>query len=135
MKINLQIGTDLIDGELYDNPVALQVAELLPFEAAFTDFHDQEKLTRLSRPLDVSGVPRADEPRPGEIGYYAPGSSLVLYYDSPGRWPGLVRIGRFDHPLDRLRALPDGTRIRIDTAANDECGEAASGLWAEGIDD
>lgn len=113
MKITLRIGHELVAGELYDNPVADQVAELLPLEAAFDDFHDQEKLTRLSRPLDVSGVPRADEPKPGEIGYYAPGSSLVLYYASPGRWPGLVRIGRFDHPLDKLRAWPDSTRITI----------------------
>lgn len=113
MKITLRIGEDLVAGELYDNPVADQVVDLLPLEAEFDDFHDQEKLARLPRALDVSGVPRADEPRPGEIGYYAPSSSLVLYYASPGRWPGLVRIGRFDHPLDQLRALPDGTRIAI----------------------
>ena len=114
MKITLRIGDDLVAGELYDNPVADQIAALLPFEAGFDDFHDQEKLTRLPRALDVSCVPRADAPRPGEIGYYAPGASLVLYYANPGRWPGLVRVGRFDHPLDKLRALPDGTRIRID---------------------
>lgn len=113
MKIMLRIGDDLVAAELYDNPVADQVAELLPLEAAFDDFHDQEKLTRLPHALDVSDVPRSDEPRPGEIGYYASGSSLVLYYARPGRWPGLVRIGRFDLPLERLRALPDGTRIAI----------------------
>ncbi len=113
MKITLRIGDDLVTGDLYDNPVADQVAAILPFAAGFDDFHDQEKLTRLPRSLEVDGVPRADAPRPGEIGYYAPGSSLVLYYASPGRWPGLVRVGRFDHPLDKLRALPDGTRIVI----------------------
>ncbi|MBD7956435.1 hypothetical protein H9651_02155 [Microbacterium sp. Sa4CUA7] len=116
MRITLSIGDELVAGELYDNPVADQIAELMPFEAAFDDFHDQEKLTRLPRALDVSGVPRADAPKAGEIGYYAPGSSLVLYYANPGRWPGLVRIGRFDHPLDRLRALPGGTRIAIAAA-------------------
>lgn len=116
MKITLRIGDDLIAGELYDNPVADQAAELLPFEAEFDDFHDQEKLTRLPRPLTVSGVPDAEAPRPGEIGYYAPASCLVLYYASPGRWPGLVRLGRFDYPLDPLRDLPDGTRITITAA-------------------
>ena len=116
MKITLRIGDDSVSGKLYDNPVADQIAELLPFEADFDDFHEQEKLARLGRALSLRGVPRADEPRPGEIGYYAPGSSLVLYYASPGRWPGLVRVGRFDHPLDDLRALPDGTRITIAAA-------------------
>src|SRR5215212_9265356 len=116
VKITLRIGDDLVAGELYHNPVADQIAELLPFEARFNDFHDQEKLAPLGRTLSLHGVPRADEPRPGEIGYYAPGADLVLYYASPGRWPGLVRVGRFDHPLDDLRALPDGTRIAIAAA-------------------
>lgn len=113
MKITLHIGDHLVTGELFANPVADQIAALLPFEAGFDDFHDQEKLARLERPLDVTGVPSADAPRPGEIGYYAPTQSLVLYYASPGGWPGLVRVGRFDHPVDQVRALPDGTQIRI----------------------
>lgn len=116
MRVTLRIGRDLATGELYDNPVADQIAALLPFEATFDDFHDHEKLAPLGHALDLDGVPRADAPRPGDIGYYGPSGSLVLYYASPGRWPGLVRVGRFDHPLDRLRALPDGTRIRIDIA-------------------
>ncbi|MCW2958391.1 MAG: hypothetical protein JWP18_1194 [Solirubrobacterales bacterium] len=42
MKITLSIGDDLVvTGELYDNPVAEQVAELLPLEAGFDDFHDR----------------------------------------------------------------------------------------------
>ena len=116
MKITLRISDRLVAGELYDNPVADQVAELLPLEPAFDDFHGQEELTRLPRPLDVDGVPRADEPQPGEFGTTPPGSSLVLYHVSPGRWPGLVRVGRFDHPPNKLRVLPDGTRIAIAAA-------------------
>ncbi|WP_169250922.1 cyclophilin-like fold protein [Brevibacterium sp. 'Marine'] len=116
MKITLNIGDDQVSDELYDNPVADQIAELLPMEADFDDFHDHETLSRLPRPLDVSAVPRSDEPKPGEIGCYAPESSLVLYYASPGRWPGLVRIGRIDLPVEQLRALPDGTRIAFAAA-------------------
>ncbi|SIO84961.1 cyclophilin-like fold protein [Nocardiopsis sp. JB363] len=116
MKITLHIGDELVAGELYDNPVADQITALLPFEADFDDFHDQEKLAPLGRSLDLGGVPSADAPRPGEICFYASGAYLVLFYASPGRWPGLVRVGRFDFPLDKLRALPDGTRIRIASA-------------------
>ncbi|MEU6643529.1 cyclophilin-like fold protein [Saccharomonospora sp. NPDC046836] len=84
----------------------------MPFEAGFDDFGGQEKLAHLPRSLNLDGVPRADAPQPGEIGYYASGACLVLYDASPGRWPGLVRVGRFDHRLEDLRAVPDGTRIR-----------------------
>lgn len=117
MRIELTIAGTRSAGELYDNPVAAELAELLPLELDFADFNGVEKLASLGRALTVTGVPEADEPGAGEIGYYAPTRNLVLYYDSPGRWPGLVRLGRFDYAVDALRTLPDGTRIRIRPAA------------------
>jgi hypothetical protein len=113
MKIELSINNIRVDGELFDHPVARDIYEMLPLEMVFEDFNEVEKVASLGRSLSLRGVPDADAPRPGEIGYYAPSQSFVLYYDSPGRWPGLVRIGRFDYDLDALRALPDGTRIGI----------------------
>jgi hypothetical protein len=38
---------------------------------------------------------------------------LVLYYGHVGRWPGLVRMGRFTHDLRVLRDLPDGFTVEI----------------------
>jgi hypothetical protein len=116
MKIELTIEGARSKGELYDNPVARELAGMLPLELVFTDFNGVEKLASLGRALTLSGVPKADAPRAGEIGYYAPTQHLVLYYDSPGRWPGLVRLGRFDYPVDMLRALADSARIRIESA-------------------
>lgn len=52
-------------------------------------------------------------PSPREIGYYAPTQGLVLFYGSPGWWPGLVRMGGFSYGLDELRALPDGMPVHI----------------------
>lgn len=116
MKIQLTIAGATVDGELYDHPVAHQLAGMLPITLAVDDFNQVEKVARLPQPLTLDGVPDADEPAPGEIGYHAPTQSLVLYYDRPGRWPGLVRMGRFSYDLDELRALPDGTRIEIAAA-------------------
>jgi hypothetical protein len=116
MKIELTIAGVSSAGELYDNPVARELAGMLPVELLFTDFNGVEKLSRLDRALTLTGVPKADAPRAGEIGYYAPGRTLVLYYDSPGRWPDLVRLGRFDYAIDALRDLPDGTVVRIAVA-------------------
>ena len=113
MNIDLTIDGRTVSGELFDNPVAQQLGDLLPLTLAFDDFNDVEKVARLKRELALDGVPEADEPRPGEIAYYAPLQTLVLYYGSPGRWPGLVRVGRFDFDLEALGALPDGTVISI----------------------
>lgn len=116
MKIVLTIAETIIEAELYDHPVARELAGLLPLELIFNDFHQQEKVATLDRSLTLNGVPNADAPQPGEIGYYAPTQGLVLYYAGPGRWRGLVRMGRFDFDLDALRAFPDGTHIHIAAA-------------------
>ncbi|UYO97247.1 cyclophilin-like fold protein [Microbacterium sp. M28] len=113
MRIELIIDGRIAEGELFENPVARQLGELLPLTLPFDDFNDVEKVAPLRRDLVLDGVPEADAPHPGEIGYYAPMQTLVLYYASPGTWPGLVRVGRFDHDLEALRALPDGTVISI----------------------
>jgi len=113
MQIELTINDTLVTGDLYDHPVARELFDLLPLELVFNDFNQVEKVASLGRSLTLRGVPSADAPGPGEIGYYAPSQGLVLYYDSPGRWPGLVVMGRFEYDLDALRALPNGTRIRI----------------------
>ena len=113
MKIQLTIDGAPVEGELYDQPVAHQLAEILPLALDFDDFNQVEKVARLHKPLTLRGVPDADEPQPGEIGYYAPTQNLVLYYETPGRWPGLVRMGTLSYDLNSLRDLPDGSRIEI----------------------
>lgn len=117
MKIELTIGETRFSAELFDHPVARELAGLLPLTLTFKDFNRVEKVASLDRALTLRGVPDADAPEPGEIGYHAPTRGLVLYYDRPGRWPGLVRMGRFTHDLDALRNLPDGSTIEIARAA------------------
>lgn len=91
MKLELIVAGVRTGAELYTNPVAGELAKMLPLELAFSDFNGVEKVASLDRALTLSGVSRAEEPHAGEIGYYAPTRNLVLYYDTPGRWTDLVR--------------------------------------------
>lgn len=113
MKIELTVDDGPIEAELYSHPVAVELGELLPLDLVFNDFNGVEKVADLGHSLTLRGVPDADAPQPGEIGYYAPTRGLVLYYGNPGSWPGLVRLGSFNYDLDALRQLPDGTTIHI----------------------
>ena len=36
------------------------------------------------------------DPEVGDLGYYAPGNDLVLYYGDQGYYPGIVVLGRLD---------------------------------------
>jgi len=37
-----------------------------------------------------------------DIGYYAPGGNLVLYYGEVGYWNGIARIGRLEGDLSAI---------------------------------
>lgn len=76
----------------------------------FRDFGDQEKLAPLPRKLDVSGMPKGDRAPAGDISYYSPTGSLVLYYRDVGYWDGIVRLGRLDDSLTPIADLPDGSQ-------------------------
>jgi hypothetical protein len=114
MRLRLTSPDGGFDGELYANPVAADLAAQLPLQLTFSDYNGLEKIASLPGVLRVDGVPRSAEPEPGEIAYYAPSKGIVLYYGRVGRWPGIVRIGRFDLDLNALRDLPDDTVIRIE---------------------
>lgn len=113
MKIELTIAGNRVEAELYGHPVAQELAAMLPLDLIFNDFNQQEKVASLERSLTLRGVPAADAPEPGEIGYFAPTQGLALFYAKPGKWPGLVRMGRFDYELSAPRGLPDATSIHI----------------------
>lgn len=139
MNMELIIDGRAVSGELFENPVARQLGDLLPLTLSFDDYNDVEKVAQLKRELALDGVPDADEPHPGEIAYYAPLQTLVLYYGSPGAWPGLVRVGTFDYDLDALRSLGNGTLISIAQASKPATttgwtgGQNAFGDFAPGL--
>lgn len=85
MKIELTIDGSLVEAELYDHPVARELAGMLPLVLVFNDFNQVEKVAPLDRSLTLRGVLDADAPQPGEIGYYAPtrGACTLLRQSGP----------------------------------------------------
>ncbi|WP_286967704.1 MULTISPECIES: cyclophilin-like fold protein [Arsenicicoccus] len=94
--IRLTIGDTTIDGELWDNPAGRDLVARLPLTLTFSDYNAVEKTARLQSALTMNGMPAGDDPNPGEIGWYAPSSDLVLYYGDVGHWDGIARLGTFD---------------------------------------
>lgn len=114
IAITLGLGDRMIPAELDESPTALDLLELLPLSADFTDFADQEKLAPLPRRLTTRDAPAASGAGPGDIGYYAPSQHLVLYYADVARFPGIIPVGRFaTGAVDLLTALPSGTVITV----------------------
>jgi len=73
------------------------------------DHGSVEKTGPLPTPLSLAGQPDGADPDPGDLGYYAPGRDLVLYYGDQSYFPGIVILGRLeDDAAERIAAL-DGT--------------------------
>ncbi|KQQ94189.1 hypothetical protein ASF62_08605 [Leifsonia sp. Leaf325] len=94
--ITMTIDGHAITARLHDNPAANALVEQLPLTLSFDDFNAVEKITRLPVPLSMDGMPEGDDPEIGDIGFWAPGGDLVLYYGEVGFWNGIARLGTFD---------------------------------------
>jgi hypothetical protein len=107
-QIRIRVGTQSFTAQLEDNSASRDLVSLLPLDVVFHDFGGQEKLATLPRKLDVSGMPTGDRAAAGDIGYYSPNGSLVLYYQDVGYWDGIVRLGRLENQVTLIAGLPDG---------------------------
>ena len=108
------VGDQAFTAELYDNPTARDLADHLPVTLTMDDLHGTEKTGRLPFALTTDGVPRGSDPGVDEIGYYAPGQDLVLYYGDVGYFNGIIRIGRFEDSIATIRDRPDGLTVTVE---------------------
>ena len=67
-----------------------------------------EKTGLLPQPLSLDGQPDGADPDPGDLGYYAPGNDLVLYYGDQSYFPGIVVLGRLDDDAAEQISAIDG---------------------------
>ena len=112
--IRVTVGGQVFSAELYDNPTARDLAEQLPLTITVDDLHGLEKTGRLPRALTTDGVPAGSDPEINEIGYYAPGRNLVLYYGDVGYYTGIIRIGRFENSIAAIADQPDGVAVTVE---------------------
>ncbi|WP_240722466.1 cyclophilin-like fold protein [Poseidonocella sp. HB161398] len=111
-RITVTVGDTVLDARLEDSPPARDFASMLPLDLVLEDYHGTEKVADLGRQLDNRGAPRAYAPKAGDITQYRPWSNLAIFYRDFSSSAGLLKLGRFDGPIDAL--LGDGPlRVRI----------------------
>ena len=102
--VRIVIGATVITAQLWDNAPARALIDRLPLTLDFTDLNAVEKIARVDPALPMTGMPDGDDPEPGDIGWYAPSSDVVLYYGDVGYWPGIARIGHIIDGIDTIAA-------------------------------
>ena len=96
MKIQITIGEQRFDATLTESPAARDLLAQLPVTVDMVDHGQVEKTGRLPSPLSLNGQPEGSDPEVGDLGYYAPGNDLVLYYGDQSYFPGIIILGRLD---------------------------------------
>lgn len=112
--IRIAAGDAELTARLLDNATARDLAAQLPLTLSFRDHNNAEKTAPLPRELSLDDPPAGHDPAAGDIGYWAPGGDLVLYYDNDAPYfDGIVRIGEFDGDTGPIERLPEGASVTI----------------------
>jgi hypothetical protein len=111
-RMNIQITIDdhqTFRATLQDSPAARDLVAQLPITVEMTDHGGVEKTGPLPAPLSLEGQPEGADPDVGDLGYYAPGNDLVLYYGDQSYYPGIVVLGRMNGDAAERIADTDGS--------------------------
>ena len=109
MKITITIGNQQFPATLSDSAASRDLLAQLPATLRMDDHAGVEKTGALPVPLSLEGQPAGADPDVGDVGYYAPGNNLVLYYGDMTYYNGIVILGHLDGDAARRIADMDGS--------------------------
>lgn len=114
MRIGIDVDGETFTATLDDSTASRDLLSQLPVDVEMSDHGGVEKTGRLPRPLSLDGQPDVGDPAVGDLGYYAPGQDLVLYYGDQSAFPGIVVLGRLEgDAAERLAAMPGSVNVRV----------------------
>ena len=116
MKIEITIGDQRFQATLNDSAASRDLLAQLPVTVDMADHGSVEKTGALPAPLSLDGQPDGTDPDVGDIGYYAPGNDLVLYYGDQSYYNGIVVLGRMDgEAADRIADMDGSITVTVAT--------------------
>ena len=115
MQIAITVDGQRFTATLDDSAAAHDLLAQLPVTLEMVDHGGVEKTGPLPGPLSLAGQPEGADPDVGDLGYYAPGNDLVLYYGDQSYFPGIVVLGRLDgHAAERIGAMDGSVTVDVE---------------------
>lgn len=108
VKIQITIGEQRFEATLTESAAARDLVAQLPVTIDMVDHGQVEKTGPLPSRLSMAGQPDGADPDVGDLGYYAPGNDLVLYYGDQSYFPGIAILGRLDRDAAQRISELDG---------------------------
>jgi hypothetical protein len=115
MEIGITIGDQHFTATVDDSAAAHDLLAQLPVTVDMVDHGGVEKTGPLPEQLSLDGQPEGADPEVGDLGYYAPGNNLVLYYGDQSYFTGIVVLGRLDgDAAERIAALDGAITVTVE---------------------
>ncbi|RAM37358.1 cyclophilin-like fold protein [Arthrobacter globiformis] len=114
--IRIRIGNQTLDATVWDTPAGRDLLTQLPRTLSFRDLNGEEKVGHLEQSLTMNGMPQGDDPRVGDLGWYAPWGNVVLYYGDVRYWDGIARIGRIHGDLSAISGRAEDFTATLEAA-------------------
>ena len=106
MRIEISISGQLFTATLGGGAASHDLVSQLPLTVEMVDHGGVEKTGPLPSPLSLDGQPAGADPGVGDLGYYAPGGDVVLYYGDQSYFTGIVVLGRMEgDAAERIAAM------------------------------
>ena len=115
MRIHITIGGQRFGATLTESAATRDLMAQLPITIDMGDHGGVEKTGPLPSPLSLDGQPESADPDVGDVGYYAPGQDLVLYYGDQSSFPGIVILGTLEgDAAQQISELPGSVTATVE---------------------
>ena len=112
-RLEIRAGSVRLVATLRDTAAARDLRRQLPTRLTMRDHGGVEKTGPLERALTVTDEPEGADPNVADLGYYAPGHDLVLYYGDQTYFDGVVILGRLEGDLAALADLEGDIDVQV----------------------
>ena len=99
IRIKIIAGDKVLTATLYDNAAAKSFAAMLPMTLPMEDLYAREMCYHMPTALPTNEA-RRETYEVGDISYWPPGKSFVIFYKQNGEIINLQKIGRIDAGVD-----------------------------------
>ena len=119
VDIQIRINDQRFAATLTDSAAARDLLAQLPVTLDMSDHGGVEKTGPLPSSLSLEGQPDGADPDIGDVGCYAPGNDLVLYYGDQSYYRGIVVLGRLKgEAAARIAELDGAVTAVIEPCSN-----------------
>lgn len=113
-RIKLSFNNQEIIVALENNSASRSLLSQLPLELKFENYGSVEKISYLSKKLDISKAPKSCTPKTYDLTYYSPWGNLAFFTKDFRHSNGLVPLGKIETGFNELVEIDKASVVKVE---------------------